>query len=354
MPTVTIKIEKPFQNGFDYVPLFQMRDWVNEKPEDISLLRPHNYLLDRREVIRLSARKGYENQIPRQAPDAASVYPNIWNGLGRTCEQISYDKFRGKLYKGSAALGITIAQWRQSAEQMRGYYRDLAGRQETMARMMTRGWKPRVLANRWLEFVFGAVPLYEDIYATLTTVIDTHSQLFYVRSSHKVENFLEMNIPGVYRGCAVSYRMSRASLVSVQNPNLWLAERAGLLNPARVAWDIVPWSFAVNMFVNINSLVNSLTDFTGLEFTGYNETRTMDYREVRVYPFCSGSYKGRDQRRVTGVSPIAPRHLMFRLPKVNFETLATAASLATQRYQKLRRLALLTIRPLHPNHPFNR
>lgn len=223
-----------------------------------------------------------------------------------------------------------------------------------MARMFTRGWKPKVLAGRWLEFVFGAVPLYQDIYATLMTVIDTHSELFYVRSSHKVQNYLERNLDGRFWGCAVEYKMSRAALVEIQNPNTWLAERAGLLNPARVAWDIIPWSFAISMFVNINSLVNSLTDFAGLSFTGYNETRTQDYREVRVNPFGSGSYKGRFQRRDLKPFPVAPRQLVFRLPEANFGTLATAASLATQRYQKLRRLALLTIRPLHPNHPFNR
>lgn len=339
MPVVTKDLETYWQNGYSYKKLFQVQSWINEKPSDVHLMQAHPYDLDRREVRWKRARVGYELQLPNAASDAPNVAP--WGTLGTTCAQKSYGKFRGKLYEGSAALGITIAQWRQSAEQMRGYYRDLAGRQETMARVLTRGWKPKVIADRWLEFIFGAVPLYSDIHATATTVINTFVDPIYVRAAGSGTTF--QNLPPPYaRLTVMRYRHTRAGKVSVSNPNLWLQERAGLLNPAAVVWDAVPWTFAVNMFVNINQLIQQITDYSGLSFSDYTETVTMEYRQVANYPMTAGSYAGKYQHREIASWPVPPRSLQFRLPEANWQTVATAAALATQRYGKLKRLFIST------------
>ena len=124
--------------------------------------------------------------------------------------------------------------------------------------------------------------------------------------------------------------------VKVENPNLWLAERAGLLNPAAVAWDMVPFSFIVNMFVNVGSLVNSISDFAGLTFV--EPTKSVMIRDTRVttrtvqYPYV-GSRTLMNQsfyldRKVEG--PSLPGGLLFRVPEVNWELAAMAASLAVQ------------------------
>lgn len=341
MPSQTIDIERYWQNGYSIKWLFLTRNWANERPADVHLMPAHPYQLDRREVLWKRARTGYEIQLPNAASDAPNVA--FWGDLPTSCAQKSYGKFRGKLYEGSASLGITIAQWRQSAEQMRGYYRDLAGRQETMARMFTRGWKPKVIADRWLEFIFGLVPLYSDIHATAETVINTFVDPIYIRAAGSGTTF--QNLPGPYaRLTVMKYRHTRAGKVSVSNPNLWLQERAGLLNPAAVVWDAIPWTFAVNMFVNINQLVQQITDFAGLSFSDYTETITMEYKQVAVYPMTAGSFAGKYQYRSIEPWPIPPRDLQFRLPEAKWQTVATAAALATQRYGKLKRLFLSSIR----------
>lgn len=337
MPTQSINIDQYWQNGYSYKKLFLVRNWINEKPADVHLMRAHPYQYDRREVRWKRARTGYELQAPNQASDAPNVAP--WGTLGTTCAQKSYGKFRGKLYEGSASLGVSIAQWRQTAVQMRGYYGDLAGRQETMARMFTRGWKPRVIADRWLEFIFGLVPLYNDIHATATTAINTFIDPIYLRASGT--GYTSQNVPPPYaRFTVMKYRHTRAGKVSVNNPNLWLQERAGLLNPAAVVWDAIPWTFAVNMFVNINQLVQQITDFSGLSFSDYTETVTMEYRQVVTYPLTAGSYSGKYQDRSFKSWPVPPRSLQFRLPEAKWQTVATAAALATQRYGKLKRMFL--------------
>lgn len=57
-----------------------------------------------------------------------------------------------------------------------------------------------------------------------------------------------------------------STLVRVSDPNLWLANQLGFVNPVVIAWDLVPFSFVVDWFVNVNEFLNSYTDMWGLSF----------------------------------------------------------------------------------------
>ncbi len=55
-----------------------------------------------------------------------------------------------------------------------------------------------------------------------------------------------------------------SSRVRVDNPNLFLASRLGLTNPAAVAWELVPYSFVVDWFVNVGDYLNQFSEFHGV------------------------------------------------------------------------------------------
>lgn len=338
MPTQTYMRRQPVHSQSKQV-LFVNRNWINNHAIDIRRKKATNYINDRREVIAMRVRQaGYESQLPEYIPDAYNAWPGILGGMVAKCESASYSKFRGRLYYGATSLGITIVQWRQAAEQLRAYYKAINSSYEQRWHWMTtQGWKPREISNRWLEWIFGLVPLYQSIYATATSVIDFAIPPEYVRAAHTEWGSKES--PGVYyRQAQCRYRMTRAARVSVSNPNTWLAERAGLLNPATIFWDAVPWSFALNMFVNINQLLQQMTDFCGLTFDDYNETVVLDYWESRGGPMYFYRFHSKDQRRAIKSMPVPPRHLQFRVPESKWELIATAAALTTQRYGKIKHL----------------
>jgi hypothetical protein len=54
-----------------------------------------------------------------------------------------------------------------------------------------------------------------------------------------------------------------SATVQVTNPNMFLANQLGFLNPALVAWELVPFSFVVDWFVNVGAVISSMTDFMG-------------------------------------------------------------------------------------------
>lgn len=131
-------------------------------------------------------------------------------------------------------------------------------------------------------------------------------------------------------------RVTYGAQVRIENPNLWLAERAGLVNPLAVAWDIVPWSFVINMFTNVGSIVNSITDFAGIQFIDASRTEThatsRRYNITTTYPGTGtrgGAAVARYKER-TLEGPTLPIGLTFRIPDLTWSNAAMAASLMTQ------------------------
>lgn len=140
--------------------------------------------------------------------------------------------------------------------------------------------------------------------------------------------------------------------VVVTNPNLWLGNKLGLINPLSVAWDLVPWSFVANMFVNIGQLLGSLTDLAGLSLRddsltySSNGTRTyMSRRQVGPFPgdpspptitSATGTRSERLRSRSVGMGapPIVP---YVRFPEWNVGTAAILGSLLIQRTNSISR-----------------
>lgn len=298
-------------------------------------------------------------------PNAAD--PNLcwrWGDIPsatRRLESQSYARFRGKLYKGSAALGVTLASWKQSQEMITARYRQIGWGLDTMSQAIDQLYRSarqrqferlaKRLAGAHLEVIFGWQPLVQDILAAATTVIHDQPQVQRVtaKASAPVGLFEVWGDPGYAQTYWTGYgylKVARSATVEITNPNLWLTERAGLLNGAAVAWDLVPWSFVVNMFVNTGQLVNSITDFAGLSFPSSSITyglpygytvvsapgsRNKDPRRNELY----GKAVYRVKSKYRYLNGLARPPLITKLPDVNWELAAIAASLATQKFRKV-------------------
>lgn len=255
----------------------------------------------------------------------------------------AYAKFRGKLYDGSAAIGVTAASYRQSADMIRNRYTQMSQPIDHMLAQWASGPKhAKRLAGTHLEIIFGWQPLVEDIQKAAKSVIQKADQYTFVKGRAQTP-YRDVRVKPLTSSLSANWeyelRLSTcvSATVTIKNRNLWLLERAGALNVGSVAWDLVPWSFVVNMFVNTGQIVNSITDFVGLEFSDSGVTRSVkglywsqygwydSYGERQVY----NSYK----ERTLGYPPRPS--LEFRLPGVNWGTVAMAASLFTQKFSRL-------------------
>lgn len=313
-------------------------------------------------VLRTNAMEAWRNSMSRElvyigAARSArntgqSWYPEISGNHVERLRNEAIAKLRSKIYEGSAALGVTAGSYKQSREMVVKRSKQLTSKMSENASKLAAAsvrQGPKLLASLHLEIIFGWVPLYGDIVAACTSVCQ-HADIQYgVRGSsrtlidgtHVVDNGVTR------RETHESYvsRVTHSYVVRVANPNLWLMERAGLLNVASVGWDLVPWSFVVNMFVNTGQLVNSITDYVGLEFSNGGETITSRgqaedkyfTRELSRNVLSPGyAYAGNElttaSRKKRTLSGAPPRPtLQWKLPKSSWELAAIATSLLTQK-----------------------
>lgn len=135
----------------------------------------------------------------------------------------------------------------------------------------SRGWA-QVPGGWWLEYHFAWSPLLGDIFTgcqmlsepvwDLTPITARGSErTVYDRSHPRDWRFAEVDVTNV--NAHVSIRGN----AKVTNKNLYLANRMGLINPASVAWEVVPFSFAIDWFLPVSKFLSSYTDSVGWELS---------------------------------------------------------------------------------------
>jgi hypothetical protein len=125
----------------------------------------------------------------------------------------------------------------------------------------------RQWSANWLEWHFGWSPLVKDIYSAVE-ILDASFPWFSVKESSgwKLENNFLQNPGGgtfsdKFRGVAVC---KISAEVEISDLTLFKANQLGLINPASVVWELIPFSFLADWFGTIGLWLSSFTDFCGL------------------------------------------------------------------------------------------
>lgn len=184
-----------------------------------------------------------------------------------------------------AALGISILEWRSSLSMITGALQSLA-RKRARARLYYR----RKASDIYLEGVFGWVPLMSDIYQAFEVLGAAHRVAPTVTRSRSGRSYRVDNT-SLRIGVTLDVVSVVGVRLSLDNPNVILLNNLGLLNPASIAWDRVPYSFVINWFWPIGQYLNSLTDLLGYGVhdgfvTSYSrKTAAGSYFATEVYPW---------------------------------------------------------------------
>lgn len=133
--------------------------------------------------------------------------------------------------------------------------------------------RAKSFGNAFLEYHFGWEPLVKDIGAA----VDTLQHDF---DSKRIVGTGQYAIKIPYNSGSGTGRYSQmvefidyckiGAKMRVTNPDLFLANQMGFVNPLSVVWELVPFSFVVDWFVNVGQFLGSMTDFAGLSISsGY-------------------------------------------------------------------------------------
>lgn len=134
--------------------------------------------------------------------------------------------------------------------------------------------RPKDASALWLEYWFGWAPLVSDIQDTIDVLEhrDLEAKVFRIVgrargewSDYESSNYSSIYYHREYSNLTFEHRLRLQADVIISNPNLYLANRLGLVNPAAVLWEIVPFSFVVDWFIKVGSWLENFTSWIGLE-----------------------------------------------------------------------------------------
>lgn len=150
----------------------------------------------------------------------------------------------------------------------------------------------KTAANRWLEFHYGWKPLASDIhgaYELLNSLFDKNPALLVNGSGvatleHRSQGLRHRTYPNIglllTSEALLECRVEITARIkdSDYDRTKRTLNRLGLLNPASLAWELIPFSFVLDWFIPVGSMLQMMSDPVGLTFQGGTET----YRYGRV------------------------------------------------------------------------
>lgn len=221
--------------------------------------------------------------------------------LIESVRSIARERFNSKL-RDQAEIGAALAQYQQSidmignramqlyrfAKAMRRFDFVRAGRELNQAvygkdgsyyvgtgrhkRPLNLRKNSRAAAANFLEYSFGWAPLVSDVVSAMNILDNPAKGTMNVRASARGAETLTRsnmwNILTTLNGMhAYSAHCTCSADVEVVNPNVSLAAQLGLVNPAAVGWEVVPFSFVIDYFVNVQSYLENFTSLFGLRLS---------------------------------------------------------------------------------------
>lgn len=142
----------------------------------------------------------------------------------------------------------------------------------------------------WLEYWFGWAPLLGDVYSAARVLSDdvpdeTLRNVF--RGTGKTKRVYSNRIVAFggkdvqTDNFSADYMASVQFTVTSRRENADKARKLGLVNPASVAWEVVPFSWLVDWFIPVGRFLESYTDTVGFTYgNAFASTKRVCSRET--------------------------------------------------------------------------
>ncbi len=160
---------------------------------------------------------------------------------------------------------------------------------------------PKAFADAFLEYQFGWAPLVGDVSNAMKTLTGGLPS-FRVSGAGTVSRVY--NTGNIDRVSWTSGTTIHARVKGF-DPNIAFANQLGLVNPAFVAWELAPFSFVLDYFVNVGDWLNGFTDLLGYDLADqtWSWKATMKIEQLRTWSGGYASWTSERTRlqRATGV-----------------------------------------------------
>lgn len=288
-------------------------------------------------------------------PDGCGHFSSFPLGLGRTEERSGTQSFCGgnlvsrrtdratgvsptaKLLDNmqSGSLGEAIGEFGQTVSMVENnIYRVYSlfnsirrgnpkGLSKAAKSRLQRTPRDKRIANAYLELSFGWLPLLQDTHDAISLLNEGLSS---GRGRHVTKRTRE-----VIKNGRASMTVRAGLTGYISNPVLYNLNRYGLANPLSIGWNLLPWTFVLDWFLPIGTILGAMSGTLGLTVTdswGTNGTHSVEVSQrQRLGEYVSYSY------RLTYRRPVAlnPFQVNWSSGHMTAGRIASSVALAIQR-----------------------
>ena len=152
----------------------------------------------------------------------------------------------------------------------------------------------RSIANYWLEYSYGWKPLAQSVHDVQKVLHKSMSKNREIQGKGTAK--YNLNGEFLYRNEIWKEKQQGRAKTQItarlDNPSAAQMNSYGLINPASVAWELVPWSFAIDWFMPVGQTLEAATAAVGLDFVKGLQSRHYDYELISVGDLSRYAYNG--------------------------------------------------------------
>jgi len=211
-----------------------------------------------------------DNLLQRQLNGDLGITPV---SLSENLTAQAYTRALGKLYdkwRGELDLAVDIAEAHQAKAMLGKYLSGVSSFRGVMTKIghaaaalrRARRDPTKIVANMWLEWTYGWKPLATSIYGCFDEMYRVRP--YRVRAKARAYKYRQVGVatgfPGLSDKCTVTNSSRCLIDVYFRPPSSVLSTLSGYtsLNPIGIAWELVPYSFVVDWFIDIGGYVRNL------------------------------------------------------------------------------------------------
>lgn len=228
----------------------------------------------------------------RQYLDSSFGRSNLYGNTIEALHNKTYAAFLDKV-RAAPQIGVDIAERKQTLRMLSVTLGALRRPLKTFSRAYERYRKRGVVIstlkdapNAWLAFHFGVEPLLKDVHDLVVRLGQAPKPMLVSVSKSQTLNY-SFNRYGQNLQESYKQHVRIAAAVTRIHENVSLLNDLGLVNPASIAWELVPFSFVVDWFYPVGSYLNSMSDLLGYKIENPYRTRYVTAKGfiTNTFPF---------------------------------------------------------------------
>lgn len=236
-----------------------------------------------------------------QHGDYLSYYDLNWTHLSRANNK-ALDKLWDKVKQTESNLALTLGEWRETAKMLRvgeSVYQVLVSARKAKRDFLMN--PSRSLSSYWLSYKYGWQPAMMDVWNYVNWTYHGFDNMAFkarARDRNHVDDTRVSSYGSDSYGNSIKSRVTGDQVrqveyelrAGVSDPAWFTASRVTSMNPASIAWELMPLSFVVDWFYDVGGFLQNVENAlgTGLTFKGGYKTELL---LVNVQDRWSGMYK---------------------------------------------------------------